>query len=176
MNSPLQGAVLDRAALEALLDGDPPLVQGLLDREAQLQANGIDLTLRSVAWFGSPGQIGVSNDERVLPKTDDMEFGADGWAHLAPGPYLITLNEVINIPLGLTALTWPRSSLLRAGVAIHTAVGDAGYQGRYQALLNVLNPRGFRVARNARVVQVVFFDLRSPVEQGYQGVYQQENH
>ena len=166
---------LDRAALEALLKADPPLVQGLLDPAQQLQPNGIDLTLRSVAWFGSPGQLGVSNQERMPASVDELEFGADGWLHLAPGPYLVTFNEVTNIPLHLTALTWPRSSLLRSGVALHTAVGDAGYRGRYQALLSVLNPRGFRVAQNARLAQVVFFTLVSSAEQGYAGVYQEEN-
>ncbi len=166
--------VLDRASLRRLLAGTPPLVEGLLDPEAQLQPNGIDLTLRSVAWFASPGQLGATNEERLLPRVDELEFGADGWLHLAPGPYLMTFNEVVHIPLSLTALTWPRSSLLRSGVALHTAVGDAGYNGRYQALLSVLNPRGFRLAQNARVAQIVFFTLAQPVDRGYEGAYQGE--
>ncbi len=165
---------LDRASLEALLGADPPLVEGMPDRAQQVQPNGIDLTLRSVAWFGSPGQVGVSNDDRMLPATEPLDFAPDGWLHLAPGPYLVTFNEVVNIPLDLTALTWPRSSLLRSGVTVHTAVGDAGYRGRYQTLLSVLNPKGFRVAQNARLVQVVFFSLTQPVDEGYHGVYLQE--
>lgn len=155
-----------------MLAGNPPLVEGMLDPEGQLQPNGIDLTLHSVAWFASPGQLGTTDAERVLARADELEFDVEGWVHLAPGPYLITLNETVHLPRHLTALTWPRSSLLRSGVAVHTAVGDAGYEGRYRALLSVLNPRGFRIARDARVVQVVFFRLVRPTEKGYAGAYQ----
>lgn len=165
--------VLDRASLLELLAVQPPLVEGLLDPDTQVQPNGIDLTLRSVSWYASPGQLGVTNEDRVLARADKLEFDPEGWVHLAPGPYLATLNETLHIPLGLTGLTWPRSSLLRSGVAVHTAVGDAGYEGCYQVLLSVLNPRGFRIARNARIVQEVFFTLVTPVSQGYAGVYQQ---
>lgn len=164
---------LDRASLLRLLAADPPLVEGLLDPDTQVQPNGIDLTLRSVAWYASPGQLGVTNEDRVPARSDELEFDPDGWVHLAPGPYLATLNETMHIPPGLTGLTWPRSSLLRSGVAVHTGVGDAGYVGRYQVLLSVLNPRGFRIARNTRIVQEVFLTLVAPVSQGYAGVYQQ---
>ena len=64
------------------------------------------------------------------------------------------------------ALGKPRSSLLRSGVAIHNAVWDAGYQGRSQALLVVYHPRGFTLSRDARVLQLVFFLLAHPVDQG----------
>lgn len=167
--------VLDRASLERWLRGSPPIVEGLLNPAEQLQPNGIDLTLRSVAWFGSLGQLGVNVAERQLPSTVELAFDPEGYLHLAPGPYLVTFNEIVHIPLGMTALAWPRSSLLRSGVVVHNAVGDAGYQGRFQGLMTVVNPHGFRVARDARVIQLVFFTLAQPVTEGYQGIYQQEN-
>jgi len=164
--------VLDRASLQALLAASPPLVEGMPDSGTQLQVNGIDLTVRSVAWIASIGQIGASNADRVLPSTQDLAWDADGFAHLAPGPYLATLNEVLHTPLDLTMLLWPRSSLLRSGVAVHTAVVDAGYEGRPQVLLSVLNPHGFRLQRDARIVQIAAFTLVQAVVQGYQGAYQ----
>ena len=94
---------------------------------------------------------------------------------LTPGPYLITFNEIVNIPRRMMALGRPRSSLLRSGVAIHTAVWDAGYSGRSQALLTVHHPGGFRLQRNARIAQLVFFTLTAPDATGYAGRYQQEN-
>lgn len=168
----LPPGVLDRASLQALLTATPPLVEGMPDPEGQLQVNGIDLTVRSVAWIASIGQIGASNADRVLPSTQELDWDADGFAHLAPGPYLATLNEVLHTPLDLTLLLWPRSSLLRSGVAVHTAVVDAGYEGRPQVLLSVLNPHGFRLQRAARIVQIAAFTLTRPVVQGYQGAYQ----
>jgi dUTP pyrophosphatase len=95
--------------------------------------------------------------------------------HLAPGPYRITLNEAVNLPLNVMALGKPRSSLLRSGVAIHNAVWDAGYHGRSQALLVVYNPGGFDIQRNTRVLQLVFFRLERGLSEGYQGRYQGEN-
>ena len=111
----------------------------------------------------------------MLSATAELEFDSEGYVHLAPGPYLLTLNEVVHIPRGLTALAWPRSSLLRCGVLIHNAVWDAGYEGRSQCLMTVVNPHGFRAARDAKILQLVFFTLAQPVTTGYQGAYQREN-
>ena len=93
---------------------------------------------------------------------------------LIPGAYVITYNEIVHLPRNVMALSAPRSSLLRCGVAVHNAVWDAGYSGRAQSLLVVYNQSGFRLQRNARVVQLVFFRLTQETD-GYQGVYQREN-
>jgi dUTP pyrophosphatase len=87
---------------------------------------------------------------------------------------MITYNEIVHIPTNLMALARPRSSLLRCGVSIGTAVWDAGYSGRSQSLMQVLNTRGFRVQKNARVAQLVFMTLSAETE-GYAGKYQNEN-
>jgi dUTP pyrophosphatase len=39
----------------------------------------------------------------------------------------------------------------------------------------VYNPQGFRLYRNARIVQMIFFLLSRDVVQGYQGRFQGEN-
>ncbi len=83
-------------------------------------------------------------------------------------------NEVVHLPRDIMALGRPRSSLLRCGVGVGTAVWDAGYEGRSQSLLIVHNPHGFRVQRNARITQLVFFELTGESE-GYNGIYQGEN-
>ena len=88
---------------------------------------------------------------------------------------MLTLNEVVNLPRNIMALARPRSSLLRSGVAIHTAVWDAGYSGRSQALMTVHHPQGFRIQRDARVAQLVFIYLDAGDSEGYRGRYQYEN-
>jgi len=72
------------------------------------------------------------------------------------------------------ALAAHRSSLLRCGVTVGTAVWDAGYEGRSQSLLVVHNPLGFRLQKNARIIQLVFFQLSQETER-YKGKYQGEN-
>ena len=173
----LTGA-LSRAAIADLIAGDPPLLEECLDINEQLQPNGFDVSLRSVSAFNAdsaPGSIGVCDGHRVLPENSELAFDSDGWLRLEPGPYLITFNEIVNLPRRIMALARPRSSLLRSGVVIHTAVWDAGYSGRSQALLVVHHPAGFRIRHDARVAQLVFFPLDAADTRGYSGRYQGEN-
>lgn len=165
--------VLDRDDILRCLAGKPPLVEGMIDVERQVQINGVDLSLRSMVEFTDAGRLGVGS--RTISQGRELPFEADGWLHLAPGSYLLTYNEVVHLPANITALAFPRSSLLRSGVSIHNAVWDAGYEGRSQSLMVVYNPRGFHIAKDARVLQIVFFYLTKPVKQGYNGAYQREN-
>jgi len=167
-------SVLSGQDIRLLINQEPPLVEDWLDLETQLQANGFDLTLREIARPRSGGQIAVANAARNLPGLAPLDFDGQGYVDLAPGAYVITFNEIVNLPKDIMALGRPRSSLLRCGVDIGTAVWDAGYSGRSQALLVVHNTAGFRLQRNARVMQLVFFELSGETE-GYRGIYQGEN-
>lgn len=171
----MPGTPLDRDSIEHLIEGAPPLLEHFLSLEAQLQPNGFDMTVRDVARLATPGAISVEDSGRVLSETEPMGFGPDGWLQLEPGPFLVTFNEVVNLPLNIMALGRPRSSLLRSGVSIHTAVWDAGYSGRSQALLVVYHPDGYRVQRDARLMQLVFLQMETAANRGYQGRFQSEN-
>ncbi len=169
--------VLDRESIMALVQGPEPLIEGIVDLESQLQPNGFDLTLKQVSSFISPGIMPNGAERSSLSETTPLEYDRDGCATLPPGPYLVSLNEVVHLPQNLMAFARPRSSLLRSGVAIHTAVWDAGYKGRSQALLTVYNPHGWKVSRNARIMQIVFIHLAKSVDSEliYQGRFQLEN-
>ena len=167
-------SVLSKQEIQRLLNQNPPLVEGWLDLEAQLQANGFDLTLRDVAMLESAGKIAVANSQRVVSELAPLVFDGLDSIELIPGTYIITYNEIVHLPNNIMALATPRSSLLRCGVTVNTAVWDAGYSGRSQSLLVVYNPRGFRLQRNARIIQLVFFELTRETE-GYSGAYQGEN-
>jgi len=171
----MPGTPLDRNSIGHLIEGTPPLLEHFLSLEAQLQPNGFDMTVRDVARLATPGAISVEDSGRVLSETEPMGFGPDGWLQLEPGPFLVTFNEVVNLPLNIMALGRPRSSLLRSGVSIHTAVWDAGYSGRSQALLVVYHPDGYRVQRDARLMQLVFLQMETAASRGYQGRFQSEN-
>ncbi len=164
--------VLSKQDIYKLLKQEPPLVEGHIDLEQQVQPNGIDLTLREVAMLQSSGTIAAS--ERVLPDLAPLVFDGLGFIDLVPGAYSITYNEIVHLPKNIMALGRPRSSLLRCGVTIGTAVWDAGYEGRSQSLMVVYNPQGFRMQKYARIMQLVFFQLTGETE-GYQGAYQGEN-
>jgi len=167
-------AILSRADIQKLLKKEPPLIEGLVNPEEQIQPNGVDLTLREVAMLQSPGKIAVANSQRLVSDVSPLVFDGLGFIDLMPGVYSITYNEIVHMPNDVMALATPRSSLLRCGVTVNTAVWDAGYSGRSQSLMVVYNPQGFRVQRNARIIQLVFLHLTRETE-GYQGTYQGEN-
>lgn len=166
--------VLSKEKLKALLQADPPLLQFSVDPEVQLQPNGFDLSLKEVLAIEGPGNLDFDNSERKLPAYRPVAFGPEGWAELAPGAYLITFNEVVSLPDAVMAIGRPRSSLVRMGASLESAVWDAGYQGRSQSLLVVHNPDGIRLKRDARLLQLVFFSVDGGTE-SYHGFYQGEN-
>src|SRR5918992_3417302 len=171
----MNGTVLDRDSIAALVFGSPPLVEAYVSLKEQLQPNGFDLTLRDVSKLVLAGSMGRDPEQRELSEAKGLDFDQEGWLQLSPGSYLITFNEIVTLPLDLMALGRPRSSLLRSGVSVHTAVWDAGYRGRSQALLVAHHPLGYRVQQGARLVQLVFFRLARPAGQGYQGRFLEEN-
>lgn len=168
-------SMLSRDELISLLNKKPPLVEQMINPEIQVQPNGIELTLQRVEVHKSSGSIAFDNAERKLPATKTLNFDNEGWLHLTKGSYKIVYNEVVNIPKNIAAIAKPRSSLLRCGATIETAVWDAGYSGRSESLLVVYNENGFNVKKNARVLQLLFFRLGDEVRKGYSGVYQNEN-
>ncbi len=167
-------AILSKPDILRLLEQEPPLIEGCIKPEEQIQPNGIDFTLREVAMLQSAGRIAVANSQRLISDLAPLVFDGLDFIHLMPGAYIITYNEVVHLPGNVMALAMPRSSLLRCGVTVNTAVWDAGYSGRSQSLMVVYNPQGIRLQRNARMVQIVFFQLTRETE-GYHGAYQGEN-
>jgi dUTP pyrophosphatase len=163
--------ILGKTELTGLADG---LVSGAVDVKEQIQVNGLELTAGRVECFEGAGSVGFSNADRALPAAKQLEWGEDGWLFLGPGCYKVIFNEIVSIPKDVCAIGLPRSSLLRMGVSVHTAVWDAGYRGRSEALLVVYNQSGFRIRKDARILQLLFMRLGSGQE-GYSGRYMNEN-
>ncbi|MCK9440355.1 MAG: deoxyuridine 5'-triphosphate nucleotidohydrolase [Methanothrix sp.] len=151
------------------------LVQSMIDPDTQTQMCGMEMTLQKIERFTSAGTVAFDNKERVLPETETMDFDPSGWIDLAAGSYLVTFNEIVTIPRDVAALARARSTLLRCGATLETALWDPGYRGRSQSLLVVYNPLGLRLKRNARLMQLVFLRLDKEAEKVYSGKYQGEN-
>lgn len=167
------GAILEHDSLLALCLENPPLVEPF--EAAMLQPNGLELSLESVYRFAGYGSLPTPGGERVLPDSYAIKPNREGWWHLDPGPYRIVYNEYVRIPAHLCALARPRSSVLRMGALIGTALWDSGYEGRSESLLVVHNPAGMRLQQGARVMQLVFFTLTQTASKLYNGRYQGEN-
>ncbi|OJK03792.1 hypothetical protein ASPACDRAFT_75323 [Aspergillus aculeatus ATCC 16872] len=148
------------------------LVRNLRHVPQQRQPCGVDLTLRQVSKWTSAATIDFDNTKRQAARTSSLPFDTTSHAiTLQPGAFLVDFNETVHVPRNCMGSVFPRSSLWRSGVGIAAGVVDAGYEGAMGALLEVKNPHGVVLYRNAKLAQIVFEELGETVE-GYQGIYQ----
>lgn len=158
---------------------------GDVDAE-QVQPNGVDLRLDAVL---EPVEVGtIARDGKHIAErrsVETVEFGADSDGttgdnatasadragyHLEPGGYVLQYAEPVSIPAEHVGFVLPRSSLMRNGAMLNTAVWDAGYSGRGEGLLQVHNE--LRLEQGARVAQLVL--AAADHEDVYDGSYQGE--
>ena len=149
------------------------LITGYKDLKTQLQPSGFDISLHHIEAYEGAGAADYSNKERVIAETTPLEADPEGWYSLPRGAYKVVYNETVKMPLNVAAIARTRSTLLRNGAALGTAVWDPGYHGKSSSLLTVHNPHGIRLKRDARIAQLIFFHT-GEVEKGYSGAYQNE--
>jgi dUTP pyrophosphatase len=94
---------------------------------------------------------------------------------LSQGAYLVIFNETVKVPEYCAGIARPRSTLLRCGMTMETALFDPGYVGKPQCMLVMYNPCGGWVYKNARVMQLTFIRLDEEPDKLYNGKYQGEN-
>ncbi|ADI74552.1 deoxyUTP pyrophosphatase [Methanohalobium evestigatum Z-7303] len=167
--------LLSENELKKMMSQTPPLMENLQDQNTQIQPNGIEMTLKEIRTIKGTGSVDFDNKQRVIPEGETLEFDSEGWINLPNGIYKVIFNEIVNMPKNIAAIAKPRSSLIRCGVSLETAVWDAGYRGRSESMLVVHNFSGFRLKKNARIMQMLFYTLDSEVIEGYTGQYQNEN-
>jgi dUTP pyrophosphatase len=145
------------------------MIRQFIDINLQLQGNGFDLSLKSISRFKGVGTIDFDNKERKMPDYIMLKSKNDKY-FLQSASYLIDFNEYLKIPADIVALGYTRSSLLRSGAYAPSAVFDAGFCGNVQGVLTVSNSYGLRLKRNARILQLIFFERRNDGSL-YQGNY-----
>ena len=135
---------------------------------AQTQPNGVDLTVGAVFTQTSRGRIG--RDGKHVGDRTKLEPD-DGWYQLEAGTYVVRYGEPVRIPTDHVGFVLPRSTLLRNGCTLDTAVWDAGYEGVGEGRLDV--GHGIDIEAGARIGQLVL--ARADHEGTYDGTYQGEN-
>lgn len=135
----------------------------------QVQPNGVDVTLEAVHEQSSPGRI--SRNGKQIGDRQEVEPSGDPPAvELDPGGYILQYGETIHVPEQHIGYIYPRSSLMRNSCMLHTAVWDAGYEGKGEGLLEVHHPITIEIG--ARVGQFVLADADHAGT--YDGSYQGE--
>jgi dUTP pyrophosphatase len=137
--------------------------------DEQIQPNGVDLTLDAVFTQRESGRIGVEG--KTVGERRELETDQSGSYALAPGGYVARYAETVRVPNDHVGFIYPRSSLMRNSCMLHTAVWDAGYEGRGEGLLEVHHD--IDIERGARIAQFVL--ANADHEKTYAGSYQGEN-
>lgn len=147
----------------------------LLDNETVVQPNGVDLRLDRV--WQVVGRIHLERDKKIsvgdaqvneiLPKSGFFDLD-----DISTGNYLLDFRENISVPDGYCAIIVPRSSMLRTGIFVTSALWDTGFQGRVGASARVRNP--LRVQWGSAMAQVMFHKSEFSGHR-YSGGYQNTN-
>lgn len=163
-------SVLTKNEIRKLID-EKSMISDYINLERQLQPNGIDLTLDSILIPDGKGY--VSPMEKVIPKYSNIKH-VDGCIYnLDYGMYLFNINETINLPSNICAITIQRSSLMRSGVNTNIGFWDSGYLGKGYSTINVMNPHGFSIQKESSIIQMIFLKNTIPTEL-YNGSYHGE--
>jgi dUTP pyrophosphatase len=154
------------------------LITDFINLEKQLTPNGFDLTVATISQFNGAGSLDFSNKQRCIPSAQTMQpIKADqsqpyGWWELAAGSYKVKTNESVNLSSNIIALAFSRTSLLRMGAFTEHGVWDAGFSGRGEFILNVTNNAGIRIKQNARLAQLIFYEVAET--ESYNGIFKQK--
>lgn len=151
--------------------------------DIQVQPNGVDLRIGKILTPEGYDQSGYLTDEdnekwmdywqEMEPKEVEFPDGEIREAYiLEPNKsYKVVYNEIINIPGNCIGYVYPRSTFMRMGGVVNTAVWDNGYRGIGEGRIST--DYTITVETNARIAQIVFHEAEE-TEDEYEGSYQEE--
>lgn len=152
--------------------------------EKDYQPSGMDLRLGQIFYFEEEEDVryGLINGEKILPKQKPVkpmliQVASDdyvaGWELIPNKPYIAQVKGQIKIGDKNAQFYLPRSTLLRAGVNVYTALGDLGYNGHLSFLIINHGPKSFFIQTGERFAQLVDFEVRDGGK-SYNGDYQEK--
>lgn len=143
------------------------------------QPDGIDLRLGQVCTleFDCDTQYGITDTQKILPEHVPMELTkcslGEGWMLNPYSTYIFEVDRPIHINPNSAQFYLPRSSLLRTGINVITALGDSDFNGTLSFLaVNEANVPLF-LEKGVRFAQLIDFNVD---EAGlYNGDYQEKH-
>jgi deoxycytidine triphosphate deaminase len=142
-----------------------------VDSGEQKQPAGFDVTVSNIqsfpqSWFTLGIEKGENSVLVQVPVSDNSYFD------LSPGAYFVELNEITTIPPDAIGILLPRSTLLRNGLDVRTALFDPGYSGQPKVMLVCHRP--VRIQKFSRIGQLIILKSDREFSSKYSGRYQGE--
>ena len=141
--------------------GEEKLKEMFPEFQGDIEANGIDLRVGK-AYQYIPYQIsGCVDDEKNLPDTFEKEVIVEAgveYYELEEGESMFfEIDRPISIPENHVQLYYLRSTFVRCGLVLASAVGDAGFQGTLMMTVHNPTKHSILIGANERLVQAVTY-------------------
>lgn len=153
------------------------LVEGLCEREQDNpEGAGFDLRLGEVYELVGDGFLGVEErqtpDIRLIAKDDPQKSEDQNFFIFEPGKYyLVKTMEKVNLPITLSGIIFPRTTMFRSGLGLFNGVAQPGYSGELTFGVCNLGTSNIKVSFGARVSHITFHEVFGEGNQ-YRGQWQ----
>lgn len=153
------------------------LVENLCDREMKNpEGAGFDLRLGEVYELEGDGFLGVEERQtpksRLVAKNDDSKNEQENSFVFEPGKYyLIKTMEKVNLPVDISGIIFPRTTMFRSGLGLFNGVVQPGYCGELTFGICNLGKSNIKISFGARVVHITFHQVDGEGNQ-YRGQWQ----
>jgi deoxycytidine triphosphate deaminase len=103
-------------------------ITGIKDPKVQVQPNAIDFSLDVVQSIGNT-VARITESGKTMRSTEVLAPVDDLWELAGQRVYDGTSDVYVNVPVGVAAVLWTRSTFARNGVLIASGLYDTGYKG-----------------------------------------------
>jgi deoxycytidine triphosphate deaminase len=168
--------ILGIKELHRLVD-EQKLVENLCEREMNNpEGAGFDLRLGEVYELEGDGFLGVEERQtpeiKLVEKNDESKPEAENYFIFEPGKYyLVKTMEKVNLPVTLSGIIFPRTTMFRSGLGLFNGVVQPGYQGELTFGVCNLGKSNIKISFGARIVHITFHEVLGEGNQ-YRGQWQ----
>lgn len=143
-------------------------VRGIRDEKLQVQPNAIDFTLDKL-FRQQPSTARISENSKVMRPLQEQEIEATGyWLLEGQCVYDGTSDVYVEVPEGVAAILFTRSTFARNGILIASGLYDAGYKGHVGFTIYT-HGGSVEIAPGTRIGQIGF--ALAPSAKMYAGQY-----
>jgi len=153
------------------------LVSGLCERELNNpEGAGFDLRLGEIYALSGPGFLGREERStpaiKLLARYEENARESENFFIFQPGGYyLVKTLEKVNLPVTITGLIFPRTTLFRSGLGMFNGLVQPGYAGELTFGLANLGQSEIKISLAARVAHITFHEIAGAGRQ-YRGQWQ----
>ncbi len=153
------------------------LVENLCEREMKNpEGAGFDLRMSEVYELEGDGFLGVEErqtpESKLVAKNDESKDEHENSFVFEPGKYyLIKTMEKVNLPVDLSGVIFPRTTMFRSGLGLFNGIVQPGYCGELTFGVCNLGKSNIKISFGARVVHITFHQVDGEGNQ-YRGQWQ----